>query len=131
MAGVALAQDVQQPGPGSAARKAILDGLRENPTVRKLGAEWKAKITFSHVTIRLIKDWAWVGATPSTEDGKQNFESLTVVMHEKSGRWQVGEFTTDEIASADDPAAEYRKWRSEFLRRHPDCPERILPAKLD
>ena len=78
----AIAQDVQQPAAGSPTRKAILDGLREDQVVRKLGAEWKAKIVFSHVAIRQAKDWAWVVASPQTENGKQIIEPLTSVMHE-------------------------------------------------
>ena len=126
-----VAQDVQQPGAGSPARKAILDGLREDQVVRRLGAEWKAKVVFSHVVIRQANSWAWVVASPQTENGKQIIEPLTSVMHETKGRWQVVEYISDEVASADQPEAAYRAWRSQFLNRHPDCPPKIFPLTFD
>jgi len=131
LASVAFAQEVQQPAAGSPARKAILDGLRENEVVRRLGSEWKAKVIFSHVAIRNVNGWAWVVASPQTEDGKHIIEPLTGVMHEKGGRWQVVEFISDEVAPADNPEVAYRAWRSQFMSRHPDCPAKIFPAKFD
>jgi hypothetical protein len=131
LATTAIAQEVQQPAAGSPARKAILDGLRENEVVRRLGSEWKAKIVFIHVAIRKSNDWAWVVASPQSEDGKQIIEPLTSVMREKGGHWQVVEFISDEVASADQPEAAYRAWRSQFMGRHSDCPAKIFPATFD
>ena len=131
MASAAFAQEVQQPAAGSPARTAILDGLRENEVVRRLASEWKAKVVFSHVAIRKVNDWAWVVASPQTENGKHIIEPLTSVMHEKGGRWQVVEFISDEVASADQPEAAYRAWRSQFMSRHSDCPAKIFPLTFD
>jgi len=131
MVSAAFAQEVQQPAAGSPARTAILDGLRGDEVVRRLGSEWKAKVVFSHVAIRKVNDWAWVVASPQTENGKQIIEPLTSVMHEKGGRWQVVEFISDEVASADKPEAAYRAWRSQFMSRHSDCPSKIFPATFD
>jgi hypothetical protein len=130
-ASAAFAQEVQQPAAGSPARTAILDGLRENEVIRRLGSEWKAKVVFSHVVIRKVNDWAWVVASPQTENGKQIIEPLTSVMHEKGGRWQVVEFISDEVAPADQPEVAYRAWRAQFMSRHPDCPAKIFPATFD
>ncbi|MEP6811061.1 MAG: hypothetical protein ABI992_12525 [Chthoniobacterales bacterium] len=131
VAGAAIGHEVQQPAAGSPDRKAILDGLRENEVMRRLSAEWKAKIVFSHVTIRQAKDWAWVVASAQTEDEKHIIEPLSSVMREKGGRWQVVEFISDEVAPADNPEAAYRAWRAQFMGRHPDCPARIFPEKFD
>lgn len=131
IAAAAIGQEVQQPAAGSPARKAILDGLRENEVVRKLSAEWKARIVFSHVAVRQAKDWAWVVASPQSEDEKHIIEPLTSVMREKVGHWQVVEFISDEVAPADNPEVAYRSWRSQFIGRHPDCPARIFPEKFD
>jgi hypothetical protein len=126
-----IAQEVQQPAAGSPARKAVLDGLRENEVVRRLSSEWKAKVVFTHVAIRKLNDWAWVVASPQTEDGKQIVEPLTSVMREKGGHWQVVEFISDEVAPADNPEAAYRAWRSQFMSGHSDCPAKIFPEKFD
>jgi hypothetical protein len=131
LARAAIAQEVQQPAVGSPARKAILDGLRENEVVRRLSSEWKAKVVFSHIAIRKLSDWAWVVASPQSEDGKQIVEPLTSVMREKGGHWQVVEFISDEVAPADNPEAAYRAWRSQFMSRHTDCPAKIFPEKFD
>lgn len=127
----AYAQNLHKPAAGSPARKAILDGLRQDQVVRKLSAEWKAKIVFTHVAIRQLKDWAWVGASPQSEDGKQIIEPLTSVMRARGGRWQVVEFISDEVAPADQPEVVYQKWRSQFMGRHPDCPAKIFPPTFD
>jgi hypothetical protein len=128
---VAIAQDVQQPTAGTPARKAILDGLRENDVVRRLGAEWKGKVIFTHVAIRQLNDWAWVVASPQTEDAKHIVEPLTSVMHSKGGHWRVVEYISDEVAPADHPEEAYQKWRAGFLSRHRECPSRIFPATFD
>ena len=131
IASSAIAQEVQEPGAGTPARKAILDGLREDAVLHRLGSEWKAKIVFSHVAIRKVNDWAWVVASPQTGDGKQMIEPLTCVMNSKSSHWRVVEFISDEVAPADHPEEAYQKWCAGFLGRHRDCPPKIFPATFD
>ncbi len=131
LASVAVGQQVQQPTAGSSARKAILDGLRGNEVVHRLEAEWKGKVVFTHVAIRQLQDWAWVVASPQTEDEKHIIEPLTSVMHAKGGQWRVVEFISDEVAPSDRPEEAYQKWRSGFLIRHPECLAKIFPATFD
>lgn len=131
LARAAIAQEVQQPAAGSPARKAIMDGLRENEVVRRLSAEWNGKVIFTHVAVRKVNDWAWVVASPQTEDGRHIIEPLTSVMHVKNGHWQVVEYISDEVASAENPEVAYRAWRAQFMGRHPDCPAGIFPEKFD
>ncbi len=130
-AGTLLAEEAQQPAAGSLARKAILDGLRQDEVVRQLAAEWKAKVIFTHVAIRQVGEWAWLVASPQTEDEKHIIEPLTSVMHGPGGRWKVVEYISDEVAPADDPEQAYQKWRAEFMKRHRECPFQIFPAKFD
>jgi hypothetical protein len=131
IASSAIAQELQEPAAGTPARKAILDGLREADVLHGLASDWKAKIVFSHVVIRKVNDWAWVVASPQTEDGKQMVEPVTCVMHTKSSHWRVVEFIPDDVAPADYPEVAYQKWRAGFLSRHRDCPPKIFPATFD
>ena len=125
----ASAGPVETPGKGSPLRAAILDGLRKTEPLHKLSQEWHAKIVFTDVTIRRIGDWAWVVASPMSEDNKNHFESVSGIMHQsKKGEWQMVEFVSDEIASADDPQQEFRKWQMQFAKRHGECPAAIFPV---
>ena len=121
---------VETPGKGSPLRVAILDGLRKTEPLRKLSQEWHAKIVFTDVTIRRVGDWAWVSASPMSEDNKNHFESVSGVMcQSKKGEWQMVEFVSDEIASADDPQQEFRKWQIQFAKKH-QCPAAIFPVNF-
>ena len=125
----ASAGPVETPGKGSPLRAAILDGLRKTEPLHKLSQEWHAKIVFTDVTIRRIGDWAWVAASPMSEDNKNHFESVSGIMHQsKKGEWQMVEFVSDEIASADDPQQEFRKWQMQFAKKHGECPAAIFPV---
>ena len=125
----ASAGPVETPGKGSPLRAAILDGLRKTEPLHKLSQEWHAKIVFTDVTIRRIGDWAWVAASPMSEDNKNHFESVSGIMHQsRKGEWQMVEFVSDEIASADDPQQEFRKWQMQFAKRHGECPAAIFPV---
>jgi hypothetical protein len=125
----ASAGPVETPGKGSPLRAAILDGLRKTEPLHKLSQEWHAKIVFTDVTIRRVGDWAWVAASPMSEDNKNHFESVSGIMHQsKKGEWQMVEFVSDEIASADDPQQEFRKWQMQFAKRHGECPAAIFPV---
>ena len=125
----ASAGPVETPGKGSPLRAAILDGLRKTEPLHKLSQEWHAKIVFTDVTIRRVGDWAWVAASPMSEDNKNHFESVSGIMHQsKKGEWQMVEFVSDEIASADDPQQEFRKWQMQFAKKHGECPAAIFPV---
>jgi hypothetical protein len=45
------------------------------------------------------------------------------------GKWKVVAWLDDEIAHADDPAAEYKKWREHFVKSHPGWPPAIFPEQ--
>jgi hypothetical protein len=125
----ASAGPVETPGKGSPLRAAILDGLRKTEPLHKLSQEWHAKIVFTDVTIRRVGDWAWVAASPMSEDNKNHFESVSGIMHQsKKGEWQMVEFVSDEIASAGDPQQEFRKWQMQFAKKHGECPAAIFPV---
>jgi hypothetical protein len=125
----ASAGPVETPGKGSPLRAAILDGLRKTEPLHKLSQEWHAKIVFTDVTIRRVGDWAWVASSPMSEDNKNHFESVSGIMHQsKKGEWQMVEFVSDEIASADDPQQEFRKWQMQFAKKHGECPAAIFPV---
>jgi SnoaL-like protein len=129
MMATAGAGPVETPGKGSPLRTAILDGLRKTEPLRKLSQEWHAKIVFTDVTIRRIGDWAWVSASPISEDNKNHFESVSGVMRQSKGEWQMVEFVSDEIAAADDPQQEFRKWQMQFAKKH-QCPDAIFPVNF-
>jgi hypothetical protein len=126
---VAGASPLETPGKGSPLRETILDGLRTTEPLQRLSREWHAKILFTNVTIRKMGDWAWTSATPATEDNKNHFESVSGVMRQSKGQWQMVDFVSDEIASADDPEQEFRKWQMQFVKKHPECPAAIFPPK--
>ena len=131
MMAAASAGPVETPGKGSPLRAAILDGLRKTEPLHKLSQEWHAKIVFTDVTIRRIGDWAWVAASPMSEDNKNHFESVSGVMcRSKKGEWQMVDFVSDEIAAADDPPQEFRKWQMQFVKKHSQCPAAIFPVNF-
>ena len=57
--------EVIHPGPGSARRKAVLDGLR--PSIED---DLKQKVIFVVADIRVLSDWAYVQVSPVTPDSK-------------------------------------------------------------
>jgi hypothetical protein len=128
---MADASPVETPAKGSPLRRAILDGLRESKVMRDLSQAWHAKIIFTDVHIRRSGDWAWVAVSPMSEkDSTQKTESFTAVMRESQGQWALVEFVPDSIPSAEDPEKEFRDWRTEFMKKHPECPAAIFPPKL-
>jgi hypothetical protein len=125
------ASPVETPDKGSPLRRAILDGLRASKVMQELSQAWHAKIVFTDVNIRRSADWAWVTASPMSEkDNTQKTESLTAIMRESQGQWASVEFVPDSIPSAEDPEKEFRDWRTEFIKKHPECPTAIFPAKF-
>jgi hypothetical protein len=129
VAAAASADPVEMPDKGSPLRKAILDGLRATEPVQKLSREWHAKIVFTNVTIRRSGDWAWVSAAPISADNKNHFEAVSGVMHQAKGQWQMVEFVSDEIASADDPDKAFQQWCENFAKTHAGCSAAIFPPK--
>ena len=73
---------------------------------------------------------AWVSASPISEDNKNHFESVSGVMRQSKGEWQIVEFVSDEIAAADDPQQEFRKWQMQFAKKHSECPDAIFPVNF-
>jgi hypothetical protein len=130
VASMACADPVETPEQGTPLRRAILDGLRATKPIQELSQAWHAKVVFTDVRIRRSGDWAWVSASPMSEDGKNRTEPNSGVMQSSQGQWVLVEFVSDSIASADDPDKEFRSWRTEFIRKHPQCPEAIFPPKF-
>jgi hypothetical protein len=131
--GVALIADaspVETPGQGTPLRRAILDGLRATKQMQELSQAWHGKVVFIDVRIRRSGDWAWVSASPMSEDGRNRTEANSGVMRSSQGQWVLVEFVSDSIASADNPDKEFRSWRTEFIRKHPQCPVAIFPPKF-
>jgi hypothetical protein len=124
------ATEVEMPDKGSPLRRAILDGLRATKPMQELSQAWHAKVVFTDVRIRRSGDWAWVSASPISEEGRNRTEPNSGVMHSSQGRWVLVEFVPDSIASADDPEKEFRSWRTEFIRKNPQCPAAIFPPKV-
>jgi len=136
-AGIALiavlmadASPVETPGQGTPLRRAILDGLRATKPMQELSQAWHAKVVFTDVGIRRSGDWAWVSASPMSEDGRNRTEPNSGVMRISQGQWVLVEFVPDSVASADDPEKEFRSWRTEFIKKYPQCPVAIFPPKL-
>jgi hypothetical protein len=130
MAMMADASPVESPDKGSPLRRAILDGLRATRPMEQLSQAWHAKVVFTDVQIRRSGDWAWISATPMSEkDSMNKTESYSGVMRNSQG-WTLVEFLSDSIPSADDPAKEFRSWRAEFMKKHPQCPAAIFPPKF-
>jgi hypothetical protein len=122
---------LETPDKGSPLRRAILDGLRASKVMQELSQAWHAKIIFTDAHIRRSGDWAWVAASPMSEkDSSQKTESFTAVMRESRGQWALVEFVPDSIPSAEDPEKEFRNWRTEFMKKHPECPAAIFPPKF-
>jgi len=131
MAMMADASPLETPDKGSPLRRAILDGLRASKVMQELSQAWHAKIIFTDVNIRRSSDWAWVTASPMSEkDSTQKAESFTAIMRESQGQWASVEFVPDSIPSAEDPEKEFRDWRTEFMKKHPECPSAIFPPKF-
>lgn len=115
----------------TAENSALLDTLRASEPLKRLAEDWKTrKLHFGGVKTNIQKSWAWVEACPETADGKERFDTITVVMHQQKGAWKIVEWLPDEIVSAEDPAAAFAEWRAKFRRAHPFCPKKILPEKL-
>jgi hypothetical protein len=121
---VAMAQpQAKSLGPGSAARKAVMDALR--PRVEK---EIGPKVIFSVTEAKAIGSWAFVIATPKRPGGKAvdysktkfakaakagQFEDRVVaILSKKAGKWSVYLFS---FGATDDPVAGW-------MDKHPKVP---------
>ena len=122
---------IETPAAGSPLRRAILDGFRASKPMQELSQGWHAKVIFTEVNIRRSGDWAWVSAVPTSEkDSSNKVEPNSAVMRKSQGQWAMVELVPDSIAAADDIQKDYRSWRSEFMKKHPQCPPSIFPPKF-
>ena len=95
---------VQQPAPGSALRKQILDGLR--PAIQK---DLKQKVIFKVDDIRVLNGWAYLHVHPiqpngkpidfkktqyrkALEEGMFDGDSTYALMHLVKKQWRVKEY---------------------------------------
>ena len=121
--------DVLVPQPGTPLRQTILDDLRAAEPTASTVKEKQQKILFDKVVLRVAGDWAWFSVSPRSQDGKWQSEPLTGLAHHSGGHWKVVEYVGDEVASANQPEAAFRKWRTELLKKHADCPPKLVPLK--
>jgi hypothetical protein len=125
-----FAQTAEKSKAESAENKAAIEALHGTDAVSKLSKEWQGQpIVFSSSKCTIDGTWAWVEAAPGTKDGKQHFEGLSGVMHKVKGKWQLAAWVSGEVASAQDPDGSFTSWSKKFVKEHPDCPEKIFPAK--
>ena len=92
LAGVAQAQSMHTPAPGSAERRAILDAMR--PAVE---ADLGAPVEFVVEEMRVSGTWAFVhaepqrpggGAIPAPHNDFQDGNTTYAVLRRQSGRWR-------------------------------------------
>jgi hypothetical protein len=122
-------EEILAPQPGTPLRETILNDLRAAEPTASTVKEKKQKIIFEKVGLRVAGDWAWVSVSPRTADNKWQSEPLTGLLHHTRGRWRVVEYVGDEVSSAGDPAAAYQAWRTELLKKNPECPAGVVPKK--
>jgi len=123
---------VQIPKLGSPERTALLDCLRYRHDLKDLAVEWNIKkIIFFNVTNFVKDDWAYVSACPGTPDGKKQREPVSAVLHRVDGEWTFVDYISDDIASADNPNAAFKKWCNHFVKDHKSCPPEIFPTAFD
>jgi len=123
---------VVSPKLGSPERTALLDCLRYRDDMKKLADEWKIKkVIFFKVTNFVKDDWAYVAGNPGTPDGKKQLDPVSAVLHRQGGKWEFVDYLSDEIASADDANAAFKKWADRFVKDHKGCPREIFPAVFD
>ena len=127
---MAYASPVETPDKGSPLRRAILDGFRASKEMRQLSQAWHAKVVFTDVNIRRSGDWAWVSATPMSEDSRNKVELNSGVMRKAAGQWAMVEFMPRDVDAADDPDKEFRSWCAQFMKTHPQCPAAIFPLQF-
>jgi hypothetical protein len=98
------AQKLEQPGPGTKLRKAVLDGLR--PSIEK---DLKQKVIFVVSKIRVYDGWAFVQCRPVTpkskpidfkktkykemiDQGMFDGDTTYALLRLKNGKWAVKDF---------------------------------------
>lgn len=104
LAAFGTAQKLEQPGPGSKLRKAVLDGLR--PSIEK---DLKQKVIFVVSKIRVYDGWAFVQCRPVTpkskpidfkktkykemiDQGMFDGDTTFALLRLKNGKWAVKDF---------------------------------------
>jgi hypothetical protein len=127
---ITYANPVETPDKGSPLRRAILDGFRASKSMQELLQAWHVKVVFTDVHIRRSGDWAWVSATPMSEDSTKKVELNSGVMCKAAGQWAMVEFMPHDVDAADDPDKEFRFWCTQFMKKHPQCPAAIFPLKF-
>jgi SnoaL-like protein len=120
------ASPVETPDKGSPLRRAILDGFRASKEMQQLSQAWHAKVVFTDVNIRRSGDWAWVSATPMSEDSRNKVELNSGVLRKAAGQWAMVEF----MPLGDVADEEFRFWRMQFMKKHPQCPAAIFPSQF-
>ena len=100
----AQSKKLEQPGPGTKLRKAVLDGLR--PSIEK---DLKQKVIFIVQKIRVYDGWAFVQCRPVTpkpkpidfkktkykeqlEQGMFDGDNTYALLRLKNGKWAVKDF---------------------------------------
>jgi hypothetical protein len=121
--------EVMAPQPGTPLRQTILDDLRAAEPTASTMKEKKQKVAFEKVVVRVVGDWAWVSAEPRTADNKWHSEPLTGLMRHQRGHWRVIQYVGDEVSSSDHPQKAYEAWRTDLLKKNPECPPELVPVR--
>lgn len=94
------------PAPGSAERKAVIDGLKAEYMEKGNadGNPYNGTITFNVKYIKVNKTWAWVYAEPRSTSQLDQFgeNSGYLLARESDGKWRVQPLP-DPIDDPDDP----------------------------
>jgi hypothetical protein len=120
--------EITAPVPGSPFQKTILDDLRAAEPTASIQKEKKQNIVFDDVKIRVAGDWIWFSVTPRTEDKKWRSEPLAGLMHHIRGHWRVVAYVDEKVSASGKPKA-YGAWRTDLLKKNPECPPELVPVK--
>ena len=82
------------PPMGSPERRAIMNDLRD--------ARQTSDQAFVVETLKVSGGWGYAVITPQTKSSKQGFETKSLVLQQRAGRWQI----VDAICTAEDEKAD-------------------------
>ena len=114
------------PAKGSAERKAILDGVREE---YKEGADHPSQFKVNYLKVH--NGWAWIDVTPLDADGKQVADPAPLLFYNDQGKWVAKDLNDvgiegDEHEGPHDPSPKYLK---ALQKKYPGVPMDIIPKK--
>ena len=114
---------------GVADWKAILKVVSSQPLISSMSKDLKKKIILGEVVIKKGGTWAWIVANPRTADRTWQGESLVYLLRQSEGRWKIVSGIPEDVVTAEQPEAAYRKWRSGLLKKNPSLPPALIPTE--